>query len=593
MTDLAAVILALCTAAGAWLAVPVPVGWPLGAVVVAVAFLTRSAVLLCAGAALLASGLAATAWIGLRPPRAGTPVSAAVTLLSDPDDRGGATRAIAKLGRRHVEISARGANGAVLSDRLAGERLHVTGRLGPVAEVVKSQLAVRHVGAELTVTALEPAGPGNLASQWANRLRRTLVRGARALPTGQRALFTGFVLGDDRGQSAAVVDDFRGSGLSHLLVVSGENVAFVLAVAGPLLRRFGLRWRLLAGITVLAGFGLLTRWEPSVLRAEAMAGIALAATTLGRPVSALRVLALAVSGLLVADPLLVHSVSFLLSVGASAGITLLAAPLARRLPGPRPLATGAAVTLAAQAGVAPVLVPVFGPLPVAALPANLLAMPAAGPVMTWGLVAGIPAGLLGGSAAALLHLPTRLFVGWIALVARWAAAAPLGSLGPEPLLLIAGLVVVAWLIARRTVSRVLVAVGLLVAATPMATAAIRAGPVREGAAVVPGALLWRAGAAAVLTIQNPSSGRLLSGLHAAGVRRLSVLVVERSGPAPAATVATLVSRIPAELVLAPSERDIAGATVPIAGTRVEAAPFVITVDQAGAGLAVTVARAPP
>jgi competence protein ComEC len=63
-----------------------------------------------------------------------------------------------------------------------------------------------------------------VASRAANSLRRTLVRGARPLDTEERALLTGFVLGDDRDQSVAVADDFRAAGLTHLLAVSGDNV---------------------------------------------------------------------------------------------------------------------------------------------------------------------------------------------------------------------------------------------------------------------------------------------------------------------------------------------------------------------------------
>src|SRR4051794_14973661 len=248
---------------------------------------------------------------------------------------------------------------------------------------------------------------------------------------------------DDRGQSVETVDDFRSSGLSHLLVVSGENVAFALALAGPVLRRLPLTWRLGAGLVVLGLFGVLTRWEPSVLRAEAMAAIAMTASAMGRPVSTIRLLALAVTGLLLIDPLLVGSVGFLLSVGACTGIALFARPLTASLPGPAPIAGAMGVTLAAQAGVAPVLLPAFGALPVATLPANLLAMPAAGPVMVWGMVAGVPAGLVGGWPAAALHFPTRVLVGWIALVARMSARAPLGRIGVEGLLVIGACIAVA------------------------------------------------------------------------------------------------------------------------------------------------------
>src|SRR5438067_4948127 len=267
MSDLAAVVLALSAAAGALAVRPIPL-W-IGIVAVAAAFATRRPAVLCLGAALLTSAAAATAWAGLRPPPP-RDVAAVVTLIGDPDEQGGAARAIARLGHRHVQITARGAAGRVLLERLAGERVAIRGRIGEVPASVRARLAVRHVSAEVVARDVSRAGPGSPVSRAANAFRRTLLAGAASLPREERTLFTGFVLGDDRGQSIETVDDFRESGLSHLLVVSGENVAFVLAVAAPLLRRFGLRWRLTAGLVVLVAFGVVTRWEPSVLRAEAM-----------------------------------------------------------------------------------------------------------------------------------------------------------------------------------------------------------------------------------------------------------------------------------------------------------------------------------
>ena len=237
------------------------------------------------------------------------------------------------------------------------------------------------------------------------------------------------MIGDDRALPAITRDEFRASGLSHLTAVSGENVAFVLAVAGPFLRRLGLRWRWLVTVALLVFFAAVTRFEPSVLRAVTMAAIATTATFVARPASTLRVLALAVTALLIIDPLLVWSVGFALSCGASLGIVLLARPLAVRWRGPRVLIEPLAVTVAAQLGVLPVAAAVFGGVPLAAFPANMLAAPAAGPVMVWGLTGGLLAGLAPAWLATALHVPSRVLVGWIGVVAHWCAALPLGSIG--------------------------------------------------------------------------------------------------------------------------------------------------------------------
>jgi competence protein ComEC len=236
------------------------------------------------------------------------------------------------------------------------------------------------------------------------------------------------VLGDDREQPEELGDAFRSAGLSHLLAVSGQNVAFVLALCSPVLIRLGLRSRLLVTLGLLVFFGLLTRWEPSVLRAGAMAALACTAATVGRPTARVRLLALAVTACVLVDPLLVRSVGFQLSVGATLGIALLAAPLSSWLRGPSWFTEPLAVTVAAQVGVAPVAVPQFGGIPLASLPANLLAVPAAAPLTAWGLTGGVVAGVAGRPFDGWLHLPTRVLAGWLAGVARWAEELPLGQL---------------------------------------------------------------------------------------------------------------------------------------------------------------------
>ncbi len=148
------------------------------------------------------------------------------------------------------------------------------------------------------------------------------------------------------------------------------------------------------------------------------------ATFLGRPVPASRILTLAAIGLLVADPFLIHSVGFLLSCGASAGILWLGPAISARIPGPRWVGDALGVTTAAQLGVLPVLLPVFGTVPLVALPANLLAAPMVGPLTVWGLVAGVAGGIVGPGIAHWLQLPTFALLRWVETVARTAAEQP-------------------------------------------------------------------------------------------------------------------------------------------------------------------------
>ncbi len=543
MSDRAAVVLAFLVALGAWWSAPVPLVVGIG--LVAVALLGRWPALLCLGGLLRAAGLGHRAWAGLEPARPEGVADRTVVLVSDPEVDDGALTAIVRLDGRRLEVEVPDEVASpTLAEALAGERVAVSGRVVPVTG--RPDLAVRHVAGRLLVDEAGPVQVGDPVSRVANRLRRAVVRGAAPLGAEPTALLTGVLFGDDRGQSAATTDDFRASGLSHLLAVSGQNVAFVLVVAGVALRRLGLAARFLAVLAVLGFFALLTRFEPSVLRATAMAGVAAGAAFGGREVSRPRVLALAATGLLLVDPVLVHSVGFVLSVAATAGIVTLAGRLRRRLPGPVVVAEATAVTLAAQAAVAPVLVTVFGGIPLVSLPANLLAGPAAGVVMVWGLVAGPLAGLVPGLAA-VLHLPTRAALGWLLLVARTAAAVPAGELRAGHVVVLAGLGLVArrWWRGRR-----LLMVPMILVLLAPAVVLARQIPL-TGRPVVTGAEVWRDGAWVVVRVDGRARDeRVLEGLRRLGIRRVG-LVVLSSGASGAQAVAEAVASRGGTTVIGP------------------------------------------
>jgi len=566
------VVLALATTAGAFVAWGAPV-W-IGALLIAVALGTRRPGLLCLGAALTASALGARSWSGLTEPEPG-PIRGVATLVSDPEDFDGAIRLELRVGGRRFEAWARDRPAARLRDRLAGERVVIVGRIGPLSPPRRAYLARRHIVARITVNEVGRWSDGGSVARLANGLRRVLLDGTESIPERERALFAGLVLGDDRAQDPATIEDFRAAGLTHLLAVSGQNVAFVLALVAPVLRGFGLRGRLVGGLGVLVLFGVMTRWEPSVLRAAAMAGVTMVAVTAGRPVSTLRVLALAVTGLLLVDPLLVGSVGFLLSCGACAGIALLAKPLSRRMP------LALAVTLAAQIGVAPVLLPVFGTMPVASLPANLLAVPAAAPVVAWGLAAGLPAGLVGGVVAQVVHLPTRVLVGWIGGVARWAAALPLGQLRVHHVIVIAAAVTAGVLVRRlRTPATVLaLAVGILGPAT--------AGVARaDGRSLTAGVRLWHHDRASVMVVDRPPrTGSLLSALRDANVGDIAMVVVTGAAEEPPPSLQAVLARHPTRMVLT-ARGAVAGSSWRVGGV-------VVRVTAVRPGLSVDVKLASP
>ncbi|MFI0409779.1 DNA internalization-related competence protein ComEC/Rec2 [Actinomadura sp. 3N508] len=292
-------------------------------------------------------------------------------------------------------------------------------------------------------------GPPSTIQRAAEHVRARLRAASARLPPDQRGVLPGMVVGDTSLLDPALAEDFRAAGLSHLLVVSGANLAIVIGAVLGLCRLTGLGRRRAPPVAVLAVLALVVvaRPEPSVLRAAVMGLIGILALFTGRQRQGVPALAAAVLLLVLIDPGLARSYGFALSVLATAGLLVLAPPwrerLARRLPGP--LADALAVAAAAQLAVAPVLVMLSGEVGVVSVFANLLAAPAVAPATLLGALAAAvaPFSL---PLAQLIVWPAGLAVGWIIRVARFAAALPYatipwtsGGLGAATLLMAAGI----------------------------------------------------------------------------------------------------------------------------------------------------------
>jgi competence protein ComEC len=262
-------------------------------------------------------------------------------------------------------------------------------------------------------------------------LRSGLSAAASTLPGDGGVLLPGLSIGDDSGVGEDLNDAMRSSSLSHLTAVSGANCVVVVAVVmlggaaagAPRGARI-----VLAGAALLA-FTVLVTPQPSVLRATTMALLVLVALARGRPGGGLPTLCLAVLVLLAFDPWLSRSYGFALSALATAGLLVLARPLAELLAAwlPRQVAAAIAVPTAAQLACQPVLLLLNPGVPVYAVPANLLAEPAAPVATLLGLAACLLLPVLPPLGAALVWLAWAPSA-WIAAVARFFAELPAGRL---------------------------------------------------------------------------------------------------------------------------------------------------------------------
>ena len=141
------------------------------------------------------------------------------------------------------------------------------------------------------------APPGGAALRISERVRDAARSRALASLTPERAgLLIGMALGDTSLLPAELERDFRAAGLTHLMAVSGANLAVVLAAGLWLAGAAGVGRRGLAvvGILLVVVLAVVTRWEPSVLRAGVMAGLVLLGVATGRGPGGRRALSLAV-----------------------------------------------------------------------------------------------------------------------------------------------------------------------------------------------------------------------------------------------------------------------------------------------------------
>lgn len=375
-------------------------------------------------------------------------------------------------------------------------------------------------------------------------LRRGLVALTADLPPPGGGLIAGLAVGDTGAVTPELDAEMKASSLSHLTAVSGANCALVVGIAYALAALCGLRRgiRVAAGLGALIAFVVLVSPEPSVVRAAAMAAIAMLGLLLGRTGAGLSLLTASVAILLIADPWLAGSLGFALSVAATGALLVLAGPLAEGLGRwmPAPLALLISVPLAAQLACGPLIVLITPTVSVLGVLANILAAPAAPLGTVIGLAACLSAGIpyLGSGLTALAWLPAAWIAATAGEIARLPGATlawPQGGMGLIALGVVGAAVAVLIVGARRwaRVTAVLVlaaSVTTALATGPVADAVARAAVPSEWAIAAcdvgqGDAVLVRSGDAVLLIDTGPDPEPLAHCLRQLGVERIDLLVL--------------------------------------------------------------------
>lgn len=325
---------------------------------------------------------------------------------------------------------------------------------------------------EIRLARTDPSvvGEAGLIWRWRAEAREGLRVDSLSADNEGGNLLPGLVVGDTGPQSERMVEDLRVVSLTHVSAVSGSNVTIISVGAGLLagLARAGPRTRIVVGALACLLYLFVVGFEPSAIRAAAMALVVAIVLLRGGGISPVAVLATCVCGLLCALPILGRSVGFVLSVLSTAAIVFVVPHVLRLLRSripilPSVLLTALTVPLIAQLACTPVLVgldPRVGIWSVAAnavggiavMPATVLGF---GSLLCGGIgILGVP-GLL--TCAQVLAWLGSGCAWWIVMVARLGASLPGAALDwPAPpwgtLLatgLLCGLALGLWLVIRR------------------------------------------------------------------------------------------------------------------------------------------------
>ena len=297
-------------------------------------------------------------------------------------------------------------------------------RPGPESAATLERENVQAVAVSPLVSVTTHGGP-SLARAVAWAQARLVSSVDAVLPEPQAGLTLGIAFGIRQPLAPEVRQPLQDAGLIHIVVVSGLKVVLVISMVALLAR--GLGWSprrtLLVVAPVIAVYVVLSGAGPAAIRSALMAGAANVARIGGRRTDPLPMLALVAALMLGADPPLVLDPGFHLSFLGTAGIVVMAEPLARRLPGPRFLVEPFAVTVAAQVATVPVMANTFGVIALLGPVANALVLPLLPVMIVLGVAGATLAALVPAAGWLLLQLGGLGATGTVA-ISRLVAAVP-------------------------------------------------------------------------------------------------------------------------------------------------------------------------
>lgn len=363
------------------------------------------------------------------------------TIINPPDDRDAFTyltlqvEELELLGETGQTVSPEDIQGKVLlqvppgSDWAFGYRLRLIGQLNTPAESAdfsyRDYLARKGIQSLMINPKIDRVefNQGNLVKAFLFNLQgRAYVVLQQLYPSPEADLLAGILLGRNQGISPDLQTAFRLTGTTHIIAISGFNIAILAGLFSSLFTRvLGRKWGALTAIAAILVYAAFVGGDAAVTRAAIMGALGVLGGMFGRRQNGLNSLGLAVLVMVLINPNLPWDVGFQLSAAATVGLILYGQPLtecfinfakkkigdekAQKLAGP--ISELFLFTLAAQVTTLPIMTYHFGGISWVTLLANPLVLPVQPLVMILGglsLLAGLVLLHLG-QVMAILTLP--------------------------------------------------------------------------------------------------------------------------------------------------------------------------------------------
>lgn len=291
-----------------------------------------------------------------------------------------------------------------------------------------------HIAATCSYPTIQLAGRRESLTTKLFDTKERLKDGLRhVLPAPEHTILLGALFGDKRAVPEQIMNAFRTTGTSHVLVISGLHVSLLTMIIMHILRAAGLRKQhtVVMIMAFLVLYLVFTGVQASATRATLFGSTALIAELLGRRSQSLRVLLVVATVMLLVNPLLlVYDTGFQLSFAATAGIIVASSWIQERLwwmPSALGLRAAMATSLSAIVATAPIIAYAFQTLSLSAFVANLVVVPTMPLVMFGGIIV-TAVSQLSQTMASVIAVPLYFVIHALIQIIEWFASLPYTSL---------------------------------------------------------------------------------------------------------------------------------------------------------------------